>query len=638
MDNQIKIFAKNLIITLGILLAITLMFSGLDLNLLKSKEIKEISVSQLAIDINAGNVQKVKVNGQDLSISYTDSSEKKARKETESSLSETLKNYGVTPENLAKVQISVEKEKESIWSWLGPFFLFNIIPLLIIGFFIFSMFKQSKQGQGQVFDFSRSKAKLFDRAGQKKITFENVGGLKEAKEELREVVDFLKNPKKFLEIGARVPRGILLVGSTGTGKTLIAKAVASQADVPFFSISGSEFIELFVGVGAARVRDLFTMAKKHQPSFIFIDELDAIGGARGPGFGGGHEEREQTLNQILVEMDGFDKENTCIILAATNRPDMLDPALLRPGRFDRRVVFDLPDINSREEILKIHSSDKKLEENINYKEIAERTPGFSGADLAALLNEAALLAVKHSKLRISQKEILESIDKVLLGPERKSHLLNAKEKKISAYHEVGHALVNHILHSEREAVRKISIISRGMAGGYTLTLPKEEQHFKTKSEFIGDIATLLGGYCAEELVFNEVTTGASNDLQVSSEIARNLVKDYGMSSLGPITYGIKQKLVYLKTEYSENQNYSEKIAEKIDEEIQNIVKEAKTKATSILAEKKPLLEKIAKILIEKETIEREEFEALIAGKEGIRTENKSESKIEIKPKNGKKSA
>ncbi|HNY97838.1 MAG TPA: AAA family ATPase, partial [Candidatus Pacearchaeota archaeon] len=333
-----------------------------------------------------------------------------------------------------------------------------------------------------------------------------------------------------------------------------------------------------------------------------------------------------------------DKENTCIILAATNRPDMLDPALLRPGRFDRRVVFDLPDINSREEILKIHSSDKKLEENINYKEIAERTPGFSGADLAALLNEAALLAVKHSKLRISQKEILESIDKVLLGPERKSHLLNAKEKKISAYHEVGHALVNHILHSEREAVRKISIISRGMAGGYTLTLPKEEQHFKTKSEFIGDIATLLGGYCAEELVFNEVTTGASNDLQVSSEIARNLVKDYGMSSLGPITYGIKQKLVYLKTEYSENQNYSEKIAEKIDEEIQNIVKEAKTKATSILAEKKPLLEKIAKILIEKETIEREEFEALIAGKEGIRTENKSESKIEIKPKNGKKSA
>ncbi len=636
MDNQIKIFTKNLVIILGILLAITLMFSGLDLNLLKPKETKEISVSQLAIDINAGNVQKVKINGQDLSVSYTDSSEKKARKETESSLSETLKNYGVTPENLAKVQISVEKEKESVWSWLGPFFLFNIIPLLIIGFFIFSMFKQSKQGQGQVFDFSRSKAKLFDRAGQKKITFESVGGLKEAKEELREVVDFLKNPKKFLEIGARVPKGILLVGSTGTGKTLIAKAVASQADVPFFSISGSEFIELFVGVGAARVRDLFTMAKKHQPSIIFIDELDAIGGARGPGFGGGHEEREQTLNQILVEMDGFDKENTCIILAATNRPDMLDSALLRPGRFDRRVVFDLPDIHSREEILKIHSSDKKLEENINYKEIAERTPGFSGADLAALLNEAALLAVKHNKLRISQKEILESIDKVLLGPERKSHLLNVKEKKISAYHEVGHALVNHILHSEREAVRKISIISRGMAGGYTLTLPKEEQHFKTKSEFIGDIATLLGGYCAEELIFNEVTTGASNDLQISSEIARNLVKDYGMSSLGPITYGIKQKLAYLKTEYSENQNYSEKIAEKIDEEIQNIVKEAKTKATRILAEKRPLLEKIAKILIEKETIEREEFEALIAGKEEVKAESKPELKIEVKPKNGKK--
>ncbi len=624
MDNPIKTFSKNLIIVLVILFLITSIFTGLNL---QNKEKQSISLSQLAQDINSGSVKKINVNGEDLAIFYSDNSEKTTRKETESSLSETLKNYGVYQDSFNKVELNIEKEKESVWSWLGPFILFNLLPLLIIGFFIWSMFKQSRQGQGQVFDFSRSKAKLFDRDGKNNnTTFANVGGLKEAKEELQEVVDFLKNPKKFLDIGARVPKGILLVGATGTGKTLIAKAVASQANAPFFSISGSEFIEMFVGVGAARVRDLFANAKRHQPSIIFIDELDAIGGARGPGFGGGHEEREQTLNQILVEMDGFDKENTCIILGATNRPDMLDPALLRPGRFDRRVVFDLPDVNSREEILKIHSREKKMEEKINLQEIAERTPGFSGADLASLLNEAALLAVKRGKLKVSQQELLESIDKVLLGPERKSHLLSPKEKELSAYHEVGHALVNHFLHGDKEAVRKISIISRGMAGGYTLTLPKEEKHFKTKTEFMSDISTLLGGYCAEEITFNEITTGASNDLQISSEIARNLVKEYGMSPLGPITYGKKQKLVFLKTEYSEEQNYSEKMAERIDEEVQNIVKDAKQKALSVLGDKKSLLEKIAKILIEKETIEREEFESLVQGKEYKKPEAKKNGK------------
>lgn len=609
MNKQLKGWGKNLLTILFFFLVIAVVFSVFTP---LAKDSRQVSFSQLAQDINDGKVKKIVANGQDLTIEYqNDKLPKYSRKESEIGLSQAFQNYGVSSENFKRVDITLQAEKESAWVWVGPV-LFNVIPLLIIGWFILSMFKQSRQAGGQVFDFSKAKAKLFDKdKTREKIGFEEVGGLTEAKEELREVVDFLKNPQKFIQIGARVPRGVLLVGSTGTGKTLLARAVANEANVPFYSISGSEFIELFVGVGAARVRDLFDTAKKHQPCIIFIDELDAIGGTRSPGFGGGHEEREQTLNQILVEMDGFDKESTCIVLAATNRPDILDAALLRPGRFDRRVVFDMPDVKSREHILKIHCEGKQIDDNINLEELAERTPGFSGADLSNLVNEAAILAVKHNKTKISQKELLESIDKVLLGPERKTHLLNAKEKEISAYHEAGHAIVNTLVPNGHD-VRKVSIISRGMAGGYTLTLPKEERHFKTKTEFVSEIATLLGGYCAEKIIFNEITTGAGNDLEVASDIARSLVKDYGMSELGPITFGKTRGLAYLNTGYNpEDKNYSEKISERIDNEVERIVRDAQDKAMEILQDKKDLLNKIALLLIKKETIEKEEFEELM---------------------------
>ncbi|MDP2735952.1 MAG: ATP-dependent zinc metalloprotease FtsH, partial [bacterium] len=424
---------------------------------------------------------------------------------------------------------------------------------------------------------------------------------KEAKEELYEVVDFLKNPRKYLHMGAKIPRGVLLMGPPGTGKTLLARAVANEAGVPFFSASGSEFIEMFVGVGSSRVRDLFATAKKAGGSIIFIDELDAIGRQRGFGFGGGHDEREQTLNQILVEMDGFERDATTIVMAATNRPDVLDPALLRPGRFDRRIVLDLPDVNDRESILKIHGRGKPLSPGSNLREIAERTPGFAGADLENLMNEAAILAARRNKTEVAQEELLESIDKVLLGPERKSHVLSKKEKEITAYHEAGHALVaSSVPHGD--PVRKVSIISRGRAGGYTLKLPTEERHLKTRAEFLSELAVLLGGYAAEKLTFKDVTTGPSNDLQKASEVARSLVKDFGMSDkLGPVTFGEKEEMMFLGGRGPESQNYSEKVAEEIDREVSKLVEGARKTAERILRKKKGTLEKIAKVLVEKET-------------------------------------
>jgi cell division protease FtsH len=434
--------------------------------------------------------------------------------------------------------------------------------------------------------------------------------LKEAKEELAEIVDFLKFPKKYLQMGAKIPRGVLLVGAAGVGKTLLARAVAGEANVPFMSVSGSEFVEMFVGVGSARVRDLFATAKKSAPSIIFIDELDAIGRHRGSGYGGGHDEREQTLNQILVEMDGFEKETGVIILAATNRPDILDPALLRPGRFDRKIVLDPPDVHDREEILKIHSKDKPLTKDVDFKETAERTPGFTGADLANVANEAALLAARQNKTQVNQREFLEAIEKVLLGPERKSHILSKKEKEIAAYHEAGHALVS-TFSPDTEPIRKISIISRGMAAGYTLQVPSEERKMKTTKQFLSEMNTLLGGYCAKRVVFGDVTTGASNDLTRASDLARKLIKEYGMSSLGPISFGEKEELVFLGKEISEQRNYSEKIAEKIDNEVEVFIRNAEKEATGIIMKRKDLLEKIAKTLIEKETIEREEFAKIV---------------------------
>src|SRR3989344_4015949 len=521
---------KNFVFVVLILLIVGGVFS---LMYLPEEKPNQVSLSQLVSDINQDKVKKITVSGDSVDIVYTDDKTAQSMKESNSVLPDVLVNLGADKTKLQKIDLNAQTQKESVWSWLIPILIYGILPLVIIGFFLWSMMRQTKSGAMQVFDFTRAKARIFGAEGhdKQKITFKDVAGLKEAKEELIEIVDFLKFPKKYLAMGAKIPRGVLLLGPAGVGKTLLARAVAGEANVPFFSISGSEFVEMFVGVGSARVRDLFSMAKKSSPSIIFIDELDAIGRHRGAGIGGGHDEREQTLNMILVEMDGFERESGVIVMAATNRGDILDPALLRPGRFDRKVVLDPPDVHDREEILKIHSKGKPLAKDVNFKEIAERTPGFSGADLANVANEAALFAARRDKKEVSQHEFLESIEKVLLGPERKSHLLSKKEKEIAAYHEAGHALVSSSIPGT-EPVRKISIISRGMAGGYTLQIPSEENKMKTKTQFMAEIATLMGGLAAERLIFGEMTTGASNDLVRASEIARKIVKEYGMSSLG----------------------------------------------------------------------------------------------------------
>ena len=575
-----------------------------------------LAITQIVSDINQDKIKKIIVSGNELVVLYQDDTEALSRKEPESALSQSLINYGVEKEKLSKVTIEAQETDES-WFWILSFFS-SIIPLLLFGWFFWMIFKQSKTGAMQTFDFTKAKARLFGAGdtSREKITFKDVAGLKEAKQELEEIIDFLKNPKKYLKMGARIPRGVLLVGPSGVGKTLLARAVAGESNVPFFSISGSEFVELFVGVGASRARDLFATAKKAGTSIIFIDELDAVGRARGAGIGGGHDEREQTLNQILVEMDGFERNDTRIVIAATNRPDILDSALLRPGRFDRKIILDLPDINDREQILKVHCKDKPLALNVNLREVAERTPGFSGADLANVVNEGALLAARKNKNQVFQADILESIEKVLLGPERKSHILSKKEKEIAAFHEAGHALVASFVPMS-EPVRKVSIVARGMAAGYTLKVPTEEKKMKTKSELLNEMAILLAGFCAEKIKFKEITTGATNDLKIATQLARKLVKEYGMSSLGPIVFGKKEELVFLGKEISEQRTYSEKMATQIDKEIAKLIKNAQNKAQRILTRKRKLLDKIAKTLIEKETIERKEFEQIIGKKESL---------------------
>ncbi|MFA5877850.1 MAG: ATP-dependent zinc metalloprotease FtsH [Candidatus Staskawiczbacteria bacterium] len=600
---------KNFILTILILLALGGIFSVL---YIPTDNIPVISITKLVEEINQDKVQKITAAGDDLSIIYKDGEKATSKKEVGVTLSQNLTDLGVDKAKLNAIEFDVQNQKQDTWSWLMPILVFGILPLLVFGVFFWMIFRQAKSGAVQSFDFTKSRARLFGAEGhsKEKISFKDVAGLKEAKEELVEIVDFLKFPKKYLQMGAKIPRGVLLLGSAGIGKTLLARAVAGEANVPFFSISGSEFVEMFVGVGSARVRDLFSTAKKHSPSIIFIDELDAIGRHRGAGIGGGHDEREQTLNQILVEMDGFDRENNVIVMAATNRGDILDPALLRPGRFDRKIILDPPDANDREEVLVIHSKGKPMAPDVKLREIAERTPGFSGADLANVANEAALLSARRNETQIHQKEFLEAIEKVLLGPERKSHILSKDEKEIAAYHEAGHALVSASLPGT-EPVRKISIIARGMAAGYTLQMPSEARKIKRKTEFLSEIATLLGGYCAEKIIFKEITTGASNDLSRASDLARKLVKEYGMSPLGPISYGEKEDLVFLGKEISEQRNYSEKIASSIDDEVEKFIKAGEKQANDVLNKRKKLLGKIAKTLIEKETIEREEFENLM---------------------------
>jgi len=602
-----KNLAKNFIFILLIFLVISAIFALFSQPFEKEKT---LAITQLVEEINQEKIKKITVSGNELQIVYQDDSKAKSRKETEAALSQSLINYGVDKAKLAKVEI-VTKEAGGTWTWLGPV-LMLLFPLLLFGLFFWMIFRQARGSAMQAFDFTKARARLFGAEGQprEKITFKDVAGLKEAKQELMEVVDFLKTPKKYLQMGAKIPRGVMLVGAPGTGKTMLAKAVANESNVPFFSISGSEFVELFVGVGSARVRDLFSTARKTGKAIIFIDEIDSIGKIRGVGVTGGHEEREQTLNQILAEMDGIGREENLIVMGATNRPEYLDPALLRPGRFDRRIVLDLPDINEREEILKIHSRGKPLALNVNLREVAERTPGFSGADLANVVNEAAIFAARRNKYQIFQEEFLESIEKVLLGPERKSHILSKKEKEIAAYHEAGHALVSSQI-AEAEPVRKISIVARGLAAGYTLKMPAEERKIKTKTEFLAEMATLLGGYCAEKLKFGEITTGAANDLERASQLARKLVKEYGMSALGPVSFGEREELAFLGREFETGRNYSEKVATKIDREVEKFIKAAENQAKKILTKKKNLLEKISQTLIKKETIERKEFEELI---------------------------
>jgi len=623
---MIKNLIKNFVIVLIIFLVISSIFSFF---FQPFEQQKQVPINKLAEEINQGKVKKITVSGSNISITYNDNSQGVSKKEPGTDISQTLINFGAEKDKLETIEIDI-KEESSILSWLGPILYF--LPLLIFFLFFFFSFRQAKAGTMQAFDFTKARARLFGAEGhpQERITFSDVAGLKEAKEELKEIVDFLKNPKKYLHMGARIPRGVLLLGPAGVGKTLLARAVAGEANVPFFHTSGSTFVELFVGVGASRARDLFATAKKAGRAIIFIDELDAIGRIRGAGIGGGHDEREQTLNQILVEMDGFERDDTRIVMAATNRPDVLDPALLRPGRFDRKVILDLPDVNDREEILKIHCRGKPLASNVNLREVAERTPGFSGADLANIVNEAAILAARRNKNQIYQIEFLESIEKVLLGPERKSHILSKKEKEVVAYHEAGHALISSII-PEAEPVRKVSIVARGMAAGYTLKMPTEERKIKTKSEFLAEMATLFGGYCAEKLKFKEITTGASNDLKMASELARKLIKEYGMSSLGPISFGEKEEYIFLGREISEQRNYSEEIAAKIDKEVAHLIENAQKKAENILKQKKSLLERIAKTLIEKETIEKEEFEKLIRGRNENKVAKISKKTPKIRP-------
>jgi cell division protease FtsH len=596
---------RQLLFVVLLFIFLSVLFSGLEKNLTSKKQ---INLSESIQMIKEKKVDKIIVHPDNLEIVAPDKQVFVANKESNVSLGELLKNFGFSSEEINALDIEVKEQ--SSWSvWLGTL-LPILIPIIFLVILFSYSFRRANQGAMQIFSFSRSNIRLFS-SDKDRITFKDVAGLKEAKEELQEIVEFLKNPKKFQELGARIPRGVLLMGAPGSGKTLLARAVAGEANVPFFHISGSEFVEMFVGVGAGRVRDAFNTVKKAAPAILFIDEIDAIGRERGAGIGGGQDEREQTLNQILVEMDGFDRETRVIVMAATNRPDILDFALLRPGRFDRRVVLDLPDINGREEILKIHTRDKKVSPEVKLREIAERTPGFSGADLANLVNEAAILAARDNKKFISQQELVSSIEKVMLGPERKSRVFTDKDKKITAYHEAGHALVSLLLPGASE-LKKVSIIPRGQAAGYTMKMPTEERYLKTQTEFLADIASLLGGYLAEELEFRDISTGAANDLQEATDLSRALVTKYGMSEkLGPITFGKTEEMIFLGKEITTGKNYSETTATLIDKEINKIIQECYKKAKHVLQENKKQLDKIAQALIEKETLERAEIEVLI---------------------------
>lgn len=578
---------------------------------------KNMSINELADQIKSGKVKEINVNGTTVEVELESREVAKTVIEEYASFLSQMSLLGVQPEDLSARKIVVNFKEKSGWVSILSL-LSYFLPILFIFGAMFFIFRQSQAGGNSAMAFGKSRAKMLE-GDRPTVTFADVAGVDESKEELAEVVDFLKEPKKFIALGARIPKGVLLVGSPGTGKTLLAKAVAGEAGVPFFSISGSEFVEMFVGVGASRVRDLFDQAKKNSPCIIFIDEIDAVGRQRGSGLGGSHDEREQTLNQMLVEMDGFDTDTNIIIIAATNRPDILDPALMRPGRFDRQVILDRPDVVGREAILKVHSKGKPLESDVDLATIARSTPGFVGADLENLMNEAAILAARRNKLSIGTGEISEAVERVMMGPAKKSRILSENEKKIIAYHEAGHAVIMNVI-PECNPVHKVTIIGRGSAGGYTMNLPIEDRVLMSKKELEADMVSLLGGRMAEELMFNDITSGASNDLERVTDLARKMVMRLGMSdSLGPVTYGKKEEMIFLGRELSEQRDYSESIAESIDQEVRRIVQAAYERAREILIQYREELDKIAASLIEKESLTREEFEAIFPPPNGRRS-------------------
>ncbi|HKJ37890.1 MAG TPA: ATP-dependent zinc metalloprotease FtsH [Anaerolineales bacterium] len=605
---------QSFLVTFLFVVALAAMVITLVRNDAASPEV--LTINELAQDIEAGRVSEVIIeNSGGLRVKYKSGSEAETQtgietyKESDATLVEQLSVLGVSPEKLSAENVKIEVEAPSIWSGaLGGFIAYLLPLLLMIGVFWF-IFRQAQGSNNAAMSFGKSKARMFS-GEHPTVTFQDVAGADESKQELAEVVEFLKEPQKFIQLGARIPKGVLLVGPPGTGKTLLAKAVSGEAGVPFFSISGSEFVEMFVGVGASRVRDLFEQAKRHSPCIIFVDEIDAVGRQRGAGLGGSHDEREQTLNQMLVEMDGFDTDTNVIIIAATNRPDILDPALMRPGRFDRRVTLDRPDVKGREEILKVHVKGKPLDPNVDLGSLARGTPGFVGADLENLVNEGALLAARRDKKSIGQDDLEEAIERVVMGPERKSRLISDEEKRIIAYHEAGHAVVGNAI-AEADPVQKVTIVGRGQAGGLTWFRPDEDRLLYSRKKLLANMTYMLGGRVAEEIVFDDITSGASNDIEQVTRLARNMVTRLGMSSeLGPRVYGQKEEMVFLGREISEQRDYSESVAEQIDAEVRKLVDNAYKQARKLLTKYRKQLDAVAEKLLEVETLNREEFEAI----------------------------